>query len=119
MTTATLGQYLRSGIFEARCIDCGEVIGTFTPDGILRAMLSTIDRGGVKCPICRQNSCEFCGLPVCDTTMYVAVKPRKEDGPLFLRNVFACTLCVIERDDEIVSVLGKRGTVRLPFWGSL
>lgn len=43
------------------CGDCGEDIkGTISGEGFVRAHLHNINRGGIKCPACREQTCPMC-----------------------------------------------------------
>jgi hypothetical protein len=44
------------------CSDCHGEIGTMTGETLLRAILNTANKGGVKCPDCRKISCARCGI---------------------------------------------------------
>lgn len=49
------------GAWEVFCTDCHKSIGTMTGNDVIRAILATRKRGGIKCPECRGVSCVRCG----------------------------------------------------------
>lgn len=67
-------------IYEVYCVDCGSSIGTMTGDMVARAIHHNLTRGGTKCTVCRERSCQSCGCP--DTAPY-------------------CTLCKLEADEVL------------------
>lgn len=48
-------------VYELYCVDCRASLGTFTGEGMLKAMRHPASVGGVKCPECRQKTCTNCG----------------------------------------------------------
>ena len=48
-------------LWDVSCVDCDESIGTMHSQTLQKAILATANRGGVKCPSCREVSCESCG----------------------------------------------------------
>lgn len=48
--------------YTVTCLRCSQVIGTFNPDGLSRAIMSNAHRGGVMCVECRALACKACGI---------------------------------------------------------
>lgn len=51
-----------TGTYMVLCTRCRKHIGTMRPAQILEAIWATKDRGGVLCPECREQTCDFCGV---------------------------------------------------------
>lgn len=50
--------------WEVFCIRCKASIGVMKSDTLVRASLWALNKGGVQCPDCRQESCEKCGQEI-------------------------------------------------------
>ncbi len=73
-----------TGNWETFCTDCRESIGTMTGQTFNRAIIFALQRGGMKCPRCRKNSCRMCGIMTFGGCL--------------------CTLCKLEKRREIGSI---------------
>jgi len=58
----TLCEQVSSGIWEVLCVDCLQSIGTMSYDTLRASIRHNTQRGGIKCPKCRETSCRRCGL---------------------------------------------------------
>ena len=108
MSSLMLGQVLREGVFMAICVDCGQEIGTFRTDDLLRTMSYNSNRGGTKCVSCRARSCYYCGLPETrnhETIEISITRPGRE--PIQSKRK-CCTLCVFELEAALLVKLSER-----------
>lgn len=50
-----------TGNWDVQCLRCYDSIGSFSSEGLRRAIHNTRFRGGLLCPDCRAASCSICG----------------------------------------------------------
>ena len=73
-------------VWEVYCNNCLETIGTMTGETLQQAIDWALDRGGIKCPTCRETACKGCGVQL-----------REEQTDY-------CTICSLEYMAAIVSL---------------
>lgn len=94
---AALAFRLPSSNWEVYCNECLAEIGVMNSDTLFRAIMLTAGRGGVKCPTCRDKTCDYCGLTLEKPRIYLF---RDNDGE---RRI--CGVCVLEyASEELVEV---------------
>lgn len=83
-----MGQY-----WEVYCNECSKEIGKMSSDILVSAIMNTAGRGGVKCPSCRDKTCDYCGLTLDAKKIYTF---KNKEG----NNRRICHLCILEFASE-------------------
>ena len=103
MTIYTFGveaEYVRGNIYEVFCNVCKNSIGTMVFAQIRSAYFNTFSRGGVRCPTCRERTCDHCGEYYKDGGLHRYAAGR--DSPLL------CVRCTVAHEainEEFVEIM--------------